>query len=165
MNKAQTILFFIGLSFLTIGYFIRYDEKKRKKKCIFKIRGKVIKHSTGFIPHFIVEYSVGSKTYAIKNAYRTIHLVPVFFAKHILNGIHLDQANGLHIALGAKIDREGFLKRIAPLHQMINVYYNDTDPETAFVKEVPAYDSMAVRGCIYLGLIFAIIAWISGFIG
>lgn len=159
MEKFVLLLFFIGLTFLTGAYLIRYDEKRRKKNCVYKIKGKVCKYSTGFIPHYYVEYKVGSKTYTVKNAYNSVHITPSFLSKNNGN-IHLDTSNNLYITLGKGIDREKFLKKIAPMNQIVSAYYSDENPEIAYVKSVPTQDSTIVKISIILGLSFAFASWV-----
>lgn len=157
---VYVVLLFIGLLPLSLGIYMAMQEKKIRSRCIFKIMGTVTGYRTKGLPKYEVEYCIQGKVYMITNEYRRVSRVPAFMAANKNKPIYLDDSNVLHIILGQSYDKEVFLRKLQPIHSKIPVYYDAQDPNTAFVKEVPSYNSRVATGLSAFGAIFVALACI-----
>ncbi len=160
---CYVLLLFIGLLPLTLGMYMSMQEKKIRARCQFKIMGTVTGYQTKGLPKYEVEFVVKGKVYKITNDYRRVSRVPGFLAKNKKEVIYVDAANVLHITLGKAYDKTAFLKKLQPMNAKLPVFYDPEDPNNAFVKEVPSYNTRVASALTNFGAVLVFIACVLSF--
>ena len=157
LSIIYVILLMVAILGLGVGFILIQSENKKQKDCKFKMSGKVVSYKTKGTPHYTVEYVVSGETYTIENEYKSVHKRPKFLSKSS-QPIYLDTNNVLHIILGESYDANEFLKKIAPMNSRVPVYYNDQDPEQAYIRKVPSGMTPVSQTMIVVGFIALVVS-------